>query len=137
MIFVTGGAGYIGSHTCVELLNAGINVTVFDNFCNSQPEALARVTRITGKKPTLVQGDIRDRAALVVALRASGAKAVIHFAGLKAVGESVQTRWPITTTMLRVRGGAICQGCNWAIALDFAANLCQNEHLISFRETKT
>ncbi len=90
MIFVTGGAGYIGSHTCVELLNAGQDVTVFDNFCNSQPEALARVERITGKKPSLVQGDIRDSAALVAALRQSGASAVIHFAGLKAVGESVQ-----------------------------------------------
>jgi UDP-glucose 4-epimerase len=90
MIFVTGGAGYIGSHTCVELLNAGHEVTVFDNFCNSQPEALARVLRITGKKPTLIQGDIRDSAALVAALRSSGASAVIHFAGLKAVGESVQ-----------------------------------------------
>jgi NAD(P)-dependent dehydrogenase (short-subunit alcohol dehydrogenase family) len=64
MIFVTGGAGYIGTHTCVELLNAGHDVTVFDNFCNSQPEALARVQRTTGKQPTLVQGDIRDAAAL-------------------------------------------------------------------------
>jgi UDP-glucose 4-epimerase len=90
MILVTGGAGYIGSHTCVELLNAGQDVTVFDNFCNSSAEALARVERITGKKPTLVQGDIRDRAALVAALKQSGATAVIHFAGLKAVGESVQ-----------------------------------------------
>lgn len=90
MIFVTGGAGYIGSHTCVELLNAGHDVTVFDNFCNSQPEALARVRRITGKSPILVQGDIRDAAPLAAALRASGASAVIHFAGLKAVGESVQ-----------------------------------------------
>lgn len=90
MIFVTGGAGYIGSHTCVELLNAGHEVTVFDNFCNSQPEALARVQRITGKTPTLVQGDIRDSAVLAAALRISGASAVIHFAGLKAVGESVQ-----------------------------------------------
>ena len=90
MIFVTGGAGYIGSHTCVELLSAGHDVTVFDNFCNSQPEALARVERITGRKPTLVLGDIRDSAALTAALRASGATAVIHFAGLKAVGESVQ-----------------------------------------------
>jgi UDP-glucose 4-epimerase len=88
-ILVTGGAGYIGSHTCVELLNAGHEVTVFDNFCNSQPEALARVERITGKKPMLVQGDIRDGAALQAALRQSGATAVIHFAGLKAVGESV------------------------------------------------
>jgi len=89
MIFVTGGAGYIGTHTCVELLNAGHEVTVFDNFSNSQPEVLARVQRISGKKPTLVQGDIRDSAALEAALRTSGASAVIHFAGLKAVGESV------------------------------------------------
>ncbi|MDO8356931.1 MAG: UDP-glucose 4-epimerase GalE [Nitrospirota bacterium] len=89
MIFVTGGAGYIGSHTCVELLDAGCDITVFDNFSNSHPEALARVERITGKTLRLVQGDIRDRAALVTALKKSGANAVIHFAGLKAVGESV------------------------------------------------
>ena len=90
MIFVTGGAGYIGSHACVELLNAGYDVTVFDNFCNSAPEAVARVQRITGKKLTLVHGDIRDRAALSTALSDSKATAVVHFAGLKAVGESVQ-----------------------------------------------
>ncbi|MEO8991732.1 MAG: UDP-glucose 4-epimerase GalE [Nitrosospira sp.] len=90
MILVTGGAGYIGSHTCVELLNAGFDVTVFDNFCNSHPEALARVERIAGKKLRLVRGDSRDRGALVAALRESGASAVIHFAGLKAVGESVK-----------------------------------------------
>lgn len=90
MILVTGGAGYIGSHTCVELLNAGAAVTVFDNLSNSHPEALARVERITGKSLRLVRGDIRDRAALVMALRESGAQAVIHFAGLKAVGESVE-----------------------------------------------
>ena len=90
MIFVTGGAGYIGSHTCVELLNAGHEVAVFDNFCNSQAESLARVERITGKRPTLYTGDIRDKAALTAALRHSGATSVIHFAGLKAVGESVE-----------------------------------------------
>ena len=90
MILVTGGAGYIGSHTCVELINAGFDVAVFDNFSNSQPEALARVARICGKAPKLIQGDIRDRAALVAALRESGATAVVHFAGLKAVGESVE-----------------------------------------------
>ena len=90
MILVTGGAGYIGSHTCVELLNAGIGVTVFDNFCNSDPEALARIERITGRKPGLVRGDIRDRAAMAAALRSCNATAVIHFAGLKAVGESVE-----------------------------------------------
>jgi UDP-glucose 4-epimerase len=90
MILVTGGAGYIGSHTCVELLNAGSDVTVFDNFSNSHPESLARVQRITGKPVRLIRGDCRDRGALVSALRESGATAVIHFAGLKAVGESVQ-----------------------------------------------
>ena len=90
MILVTGGAGYIGSHTCVELLNVGFDITVFDNFCNSNPEALARVQKITGRKPALITGDCRDRAALVSALQKSKAKAVIHFAGLKAVGESVQ-----------------------------------------------
>ena len=89
MIFVTGGAGYIGSHTCLELLDAGHDVTVFDNLCNSRQESLARVQRITGQTLRFVQGDIRDRAALVSALRESGATAVIHFAGLKAVGESV------------------------------------------------
>jgi UDP-glucose 4-epimerase len=90
MILVTGGAGYIGSHTCVELLNAGFDVTVFDNFCNSSSEALARVEQITGRKPGLVRGDCRDRAALVTALQQSKANAVIHFAGLKAVGASVE-----------------------------------------------
>ncbi len=90
MIMVTGGAGYIGSHTCVELLNAGSDVTVFDNFSNSHPESLARVQRITGKPLRVIRGDCRDRAALTAALRESRATAVIHFAGLKAVGESVQ-----------------------------------------------
>ena len=90
MILVTGGAGYIGSHTCVELLNAGFDITVFDNFCNSNPEALARIRKITGRKPELITGDCRDRSALTAALRHSKAEAVIHFAGLKAVGESVE-----------------------------------------------
>jgi UDP-glucose 4-epimerase len=90
MILVTGGAGYIGSHTCVELLQAGHDITVFDNFCNSHPESLARVQRITGKQLRFIRGDIRDRTSLVTALRESGAQSVIHFAGLKAVGESVQ-----------------------------------------------
>ena len=90
MILVTGGAGYIGSHTCVELLNAGHQVTVFDNFCNSQLESITRVEQITGKKIKVIRGDIRSRPALTLALRQSAATAVIHFAGLKAVGESVE-----------------------------------------------
>ena len=89
MILVTGGAGYIGSHTCVELLQAGHDITIFDNLCNSHPESLARVQRITGKQLRFIRGDIRDRTSLVTALRESGAQSVIHFAGLKAVGESV------------------------------------------------
>ena len=89
MIFVTGGAGCIGSHTCVELLNAGHEVTVFDNFSNSQPEALERVQRIAGRQLNFIEGDIRDLSSLNAALKNSQATAVIHFAGLKAVGESV------------------------------------------------
>lgn len=88
-VFITGGAGYIGSHTCVELLNAGHQVSVFDNFCNSSPESLSRVERITGKKVTLYRGDIRQGDVLQQALKDSQAGSVIHFAGLKAVGESV------------------------------------------------
>ena len=90
MIFVTGGAGYIGSHTCLELLSAGHEVTVFDNFSNSHREALARVERIAGRRMAVIEGDIRDQTSLTAALRASGAHAVVHFAGLKAVGDSVQ-----------------------------------------------
>lgn len=89
-ILVTGGAGYIGSHTCVELLNAGHRLVVFDNFSNSQPEACRRVERITGKEITLIQGDIRDQQALENAMQAHRCTSVIHFAGLKAVGESVE-----------------------------------------------
>ena len=88
-ILVTGGAGYIGSHTCVVLLNAGYEVTVLDNLCNSVRESLNRVRRTTNKPLDFVQGDIRNRAAVIDVLRRSAATAVIHFAGLKAVGESV------------------------------------------------
>ncbi|MDP2880803.1 MAG: UDP-glucose 4-epimerase GalE [Azonexus sp.] len=90
MIFVTGGAGYIGSHTCVELLQSGQEVVVFDNFSNSHRESLKRVEAITGKKIYCVEGDIRDQAAVAAALRQFDCQAVIHFAGLKAVGESVE-----------------------------------------------
>ncbi|MCL2657944.1 MAG: UDP-glucose 4-epimerase GalE [Betaproteobacteria bacterium] len=90
MILVTGGAGYIGSHTCVELTTAGHDIVVLDNFCNSHPEALARVEQIVGKKIPCVRGDIRDRALLASVLRDYRCDAVIHFAGLKAVGESVE-----------------------------------------------
>jgi UDP-glucose 4-epimerase len=88
-VLVTGGAGYIGSHTIVELLGAGLRVVCVDNFCNSAPEALRRVERIAGRPVDLVEGDIRDAATLKRAFAAAPVEAVIHFAALKAVGESV------------------------------------------------
>lgn len=89
-VLVTGGAGYIGSHTCVELLNAGYQVVVADNLCNSCQEALERVQEITGKVLTFYQVDIRDEEGLRQLFQKESIDAVIHFAGLKAVGESVQ-----------------------------------------------
>lgn len=89
-ILVTGGAGYIGSHTCVELLNEGYEVVVVDNLCNSSYEALKRVEKITGKKVTFYQFDVQDKERLREVFDKEKIDAVIHFAGLKAVGESVQ-----------------------------------------------
>lgn len=89
MILVTGGAGYIGSHTVVQLLEAGREVLVFDNFSNSSPVVLERIAAITGRRPRLVEGDIRDGLALSRLFAEFPIDAVIHFAGLKAVGESV------------------------------------------------
>ena len=88
-ILVTGGAGYIGSHTVVELLNAGHDVVVIDNLSNSSQESLKRVQEITGKQPEFHEADVRDGSALDEIFRAGDIDAVIHFAGLKAVGESV------------------------------------------------
>ena len=90
MILVTGGAGYIGSHTCVALLQAGYEVLVLDNFSNSKAESLRRVEKITGKSIPLVQADVRNRAALREVFSNNAIEGVIHFAGLKAVGESVE-----------------------------------------------
>ena len=89
-VLVTGGAGYIGSHTCVLLLEAGYDVVVFDNFSNASEESIKRVEALTGKQVTLVRGDIRDREALESVFSQHTIDAVIHFAGLKAVGESVE-----------------------------------------------
>jgi UDP-glucose 4-epimerase len=89
-ILVTGGAGYIGSHTCVELLNAGHDVVVVDNFSNSSPVALERVAEISGRAPTLVEADLLDGAALDNAFAEHQPDSVVHFAGCKAVGESMR-----------------------------------------------
>ena len=88
-ILVTGGAGYIGSHTCVELLNAGYDVVVVDNLYNASEKALERVEEITGKKVVFYNADIRDKEAMNDIFDKEKVDAVIHFAGLKAVGESV------------------------------------------------
>lgn len=89
-ILVTGGAGYIGSHTCVELLNDNYDIVVLDNLSNSSEESLRRVQEITGKSLTFVNGDIRDRRLLNRLFSEHDFEAVIHFAGLKAVGESCE-----------------------------------------------
>jgi len=88
MILVTGGAGYIGSHTCIELLQAGFDVLVVDNFSNSCIESLNRVNEITQKNVQFIEGDIRDKALMADVFSQYKIDAVIHFAGLKAVGES-------------------------------------------------
>ena len=89
-ILLAGGAGYIGSHTAVELLNAGYDVVVADNYSNSAPEAIKRVEMITGKSVKLYELDIKDNVKLAEVFKEDKIDAVIHFAGLKAVGESVQ-----------------------------------------------
>ena len=92
-VLVTGGAGYIGSHTCLELLEDGYGVIVIDNLCNSNPESLKRVQALTGKSITFYEGDVRDEALLRKIFAAHEIGCVIHFAGLKAVGESVAMPW--------------------------------------------
>ena len=92
-IFVTGGAGYIGSHTCVELQNAGYDVVVLDNLSNASEKSLDRVEALTGKKVTFYKGDILDRDILNKIFAEQKIDSCIHFAGLKAVGESVAKPW--------------------------------------------
>lgn len=89
-ILVTGGAGFIGSHTCVELLHAGYEVVVADNLCNASYKSIERVEQITGKKVTFYEADLLDREKIEEIFTKESIDSVIHFAGLKAVGESVQ-----------------------------------------------
>lgn len=89
MVLVTGGAGYIGSHTCVELLDAGYEVLVLDNLSNASSQSLERIEQITSKKVSFIEGDIRDKGKLQEIFQNYEIDSVIHFAGLKAVGESV------------------------------------------------
>lgn len=89
-VLVTGGAGFIGSHTCVELLNAGHEIVILDNFSNSKPEALNRIKKITGKDFKFYEADLLNLSDVEKAFKENDISAVIHFAGLKAVGESVK-----------------------------------------------
>ncbi len=88
-VLVTGGMGYIGSHTSIQMIQAGMTPVIFDNLYNSKKTVLDRIEKVSGVRPTFVQGDIRDKAVLVEVLKQHNIEAVIHFAGLKAVGESV------------------------------------------------
>ena len=88
-ILLTGGTGFVGSHTCVALIDAGHDTILFDNVCNSSPVVVDRIEQITGKRPTFVEGDVRDRAALDRLFDRRAIDAVVHFAGLKSVADSV------------------------------------------------
>jgi UDP-glucose 4-epimerase len=97
-VLVTGGAGYIGTHTTLALLQAGYELVVSDNFSNSSSHSLKRVAKIAEREAVLIKGDVRDSALLDRLLSAHSVEAVFHFAGLKAVGESVSQPLRYTTT---------------------------------------
>jgi UDP-glucose 4-epimerase len=136
-VFVTGGAGYIGSHTLVQLLAAGHEVCVFDNFANSSPVALDRVRQLTNRDMGLVQADIRDADALCDAVTTFAPDAVVHFAGLKAVGESsdlpllyYQTNVSGTMNLLAAMDAAGCK----RIVFSSSATVYGEAHYLPFDE---
>lgn len=112
-ILITGGAGYIGSHTAVELLQAGLEVVIVDNLCNSSPRVLERIAQLGGRAPHFVQADVRDGAALDRVFAQHAITGVVHFAGLKAVGESV-------TEPLRYMDNNVCGTLSLLQAMDRA-----------------
>ncbi len=103
-VLVTGGLGYIGSHTCVQMIEQGMQPIILDNLCNANPEVLNRIETITGTKPIFYVGDVRNSKILDTIFAEHKIASVIHFAGLKAVGESVQNRLSTMTIMLMVLG---------------------------------
>ena len=137
-ILVTGGAGYIGSHTCVELLESGYNVVVIDNLCNSNPKSLDRVQELTGKSVKFYEGDVRDEALLRKIFAENEIGAVIHFAGLKAVGESVAQPWRYydnnlnsTLVLTKVMGEAGCK----KIIFSSSATVYSGDNEMPLKET--
>lgn len=136
-IFVTGGAGYIGSHTVVDLLEAGHEIAVFDNFENGSPVALARVQELTGRPLEVIEGDIRDETEVAEAIARARPEAVIHFAGLKAVGESVEkpldyyrTNVAGTINLVRAMAAAEC----WRIVFSSSATVYGTPHYLPYDE---
>jgi len=136
-ILVTGGAGYIGSHTCILLIEAGHKVVVFDNFCNASKESIRRVEKIVDQKIEVVEGDIRARDDLHKTFNAHKIDAVIHFAGLKAVGESVAQ--PLKYYDNNVHGTAVlCEvmaehGCK-SIVFSSSATVYGDPHTTPIKE---
>ena len=137
-ILVTGGAGYIGSHTCIELLESGYEVVVIDNLCNSNPKSLDRVQELAGKPVTFYEGDVRDEALLRKIFAEHEISAVIHFAGLKAVGESVAQPWRYydnnlnsTLVLTKVMGEAGCK----KIIFSSSATVYSGDNEMPLRET--
>ena len=137
-ILVTGGAGYIGSHTCVELLESGYEVVVVDNLCNSNPKSLERVRELTGKSVKFYEGDVRDEVLLRKIFAENEIAAVIHFAGLKAVGESVAQPWRYydnnlnsTLVLTKVMGEAGCKN----IIFSSSATVYSGDNEMPLRET--
>ena len=136
-VLITGGAGFIGSHTCVEMLNAGREIVVIDNFSNASPKVYDRVKTITGKDFPLIECDIRDEEKLGEVFAAHNIEAVIHFAGLKAVGESC--RMPVeyydnnvggTVTLLKAMKKANVK----TIVFSSSATVYGSENPVPFRE---
>ncbi len=136
-ILISGGAGFIGSHTCVELLNAGFEIAVLDNFCNSNAESCKRVEKITGKSFPVYTCDIRDKAGLDKVFAEVKPEAVIHFAGLKAVPESVKK--PLlyydnniagTVTLLQAMDDAGCK----CIVFSSSATVYGDNNPVPFKE---
>jgi len=136
-ILVTGGAGYIGSHTCVLLIESGYEIVIFDNFSNASKESIKRVEKIVGKNVTYIEGDIRSREDLSKVFDAHSIDAVIHFAGFKAVGESVEK--PLTYYDNNVSGTVVlCEvmqryGCK-SIVFSSSATVYGDPHTTPIKE---
>ncbi|HHE05532.1 MAG TPA: UDP-glucose 4-epimerase GalE [Epsilonproteobacteria bacterium] len=136
-ILVTGGAGYIGSHTAVQLIEAGYDIVIFDNFSNASKESIKRVEQIVGQNITLVEGDIRNKHDLENVFKTYTIDAVIHFAGLKAVGESVEQ--PLRYYENNVHGTSVlCEvmsehGCK-SIVFSSSATVYGDPHTTPIRE---